>query len=61
MGTIWRGPVKALRVPPQQCLVSATTSTLPVRPNVYLRAAVGRTKPDGATAAQRVVVLTGHG
>ena len=43
---------------PQQCLVSGTTPTLPVRPNVCLRAAVGRTKPDAATAARRVVAMT---
>ena len=58
MGPIWRGPVKALRVPRQQCLVSGTTPTLPVRPNVCLRAAVGRTKPDAATAARRVGAMT---
>ena len=46
---------------PQQCLVSGTTPPLPVRPNACLRAAVGRTKPDAATAARRVVAMTGHG
>ena len=58
MGPIWRGPVKVFRVPRRQCLVSGTTPPLPVRPNVCLPAAVGRTKPDAATAARRVVAMT---
>jgi len=61
MGPIRRGPVKVLRVPRRQCLVSGTTPTFPVRPNACLWAAVGWTKPDAATAARRAVALTGHG